>query len=164
MQVSSIGGRGATPGLGAYQSAKWAVNGFSGVLAKEVGPLGIRVTVLEPGGMRTDWAGSSMRIDPLRPDYEPTVGASAHMHGAGPEVTRSDPEKVAEVMLRLAAMDEPPLRLLLGSDAVFLAERFAAARADEDAQWRGLSLSTDFDGLPPFSESSAARLLAPVQR
>src|SRR6187402_2626718 len=64
IQVSSLGGRMASPGLSAYQSAKWAVGGFSEVLAKEVAPLGIRVTVVEPGGVRTDWAGTSMRIDP----------------------------------------------------------------------------------------------------
>ncbi len=82
VQVSSVGGRMSTPGLGAYQTAKWAVGGFSSVLAKEVGPLGIRVTVLEPGGMRTDWAGSSMSVAPVRPEYEATVGVSARMHGA----------------------------------------------------------------------------------
>jgi hypothetical protein len=59
-------------------------------------------------------------------------------------------------------MDRPPLRLLIGSDAVFLAESFAAARAAEDAQWRTLSLSTDFDGLPPFAETAIARMLAPA--
>ena len=64
IQVSSIGGRLATPGLSAYQSAKWAVGGFSSVLAAEVAPLGIHVTVLEPGGMQTDWAGSSMQMPP----------------------------------------------------------------------------------------------------
>lgn len=62
IQVSSVGGRLATAGLAAYQAAKWAVGGFSEVLAREVGPLGIKVTVLEPGGMRTDWAGSSMKV------------------------------------------------------------------------------------------------------
>ena len=77
IQVSSIGGRLATPGLSAYQAAKWAVGGFSEVLAREVGPLGIKVTVLEPGGMRTDWAGSSMRVPPISEPYQPTVGAMA---------------------------------------------------------------------------------------
>ena len=57
LQVSSIGGRLATPGLAAYQAAKWAVGGFSEVLAAKSAPLGIKVTVLEPGGMQTDWAG-----------------------------------------------------------------------------------------------------------
>src|SRR6201999_1313153 len=75
IQVSSVGGRMATPGLAAYQSAKWAVGGFSSVLAAEVGPLGIKVTVLEPGGMQTDWAGSSMSVPPISDPYQPTVGA-----------------------------------------------------------------------------------------
>ena len=67
IQISSIGGRRATPGLGAYQSAKWAVGGFSEVLSREVGPLGIRVTCVEPGGMRTDMFGLSMLASPLAP-------------------------------------------------------------------------------------------------
>jgi NAD(P)-dependent dehydrogenase (short-subunit alcohol dehydrogenase family) len=77
IQVSSIGGRLATAGLSAYQAAKWAVGGFSEVLAREVGPLGIKVTVLEPGGMQTDWAGSSMRVPPVSGPYRATVGAMA---------------------------------------------------------------------------------------
>src|SRR5262245_19495198 len=85
VQISSIGGRGATQGIAAYQSAKWAVGGFSEVLAKEVSPLGIRVTVVEPGGMRTDWSGSSMRIDEIKPDYQGTVGAFAAAMRANPE-------------------------------------------------------------------------------
>jgi NAD(P)-dependent dehydrogenase (short-subunit alcohol dehydrogenase family) len=116
VQVSSVGGRLATAGLGAYQTAKWAVGGFSSVLAAEVAPLGIRVTVLEPGGMRTDWAGSSMRIDPVRPEYDATVGAMARLHSDG-VTSASDPAKVAELVLRIAAMDSPPLRLLVGEDA-----------------------------------------------
>lgn len=68
IQISSVGGRLATPGLSPYQSAKWAVGGFSEVLAKEVGPLGIRVTIVEPGGLRTDWAGSSMLVDAIQSD------------------------------------------------------------------------------------------------
>jgi NAD(P)-dependent dehydrogenase (short-subunit alcohol dehydrogenase family) len=64
IQISSIGGRVGSPGLAAYQSAKWAVEGFSEVLSKEVAPLGIKVTIVEPGGFRTDWAGSSMTIHP----------------------------------------------------------------------------------------------------
>ena len=74
IQVSSIGGRLATPGLSAYQSAKWAVGGFSSVLAAEVNPLGIQVTVLEPGGIETDWAGSSMQVPPISEPYRQTVG------------------------------------------------------------------------------------------
>jgi NAD(P)-dependent dehydrogenase (short-subunit alcohol dehydrogenase family) len=159
IQISSIGGRGATPGLSAYQSAKYAVGGFSEVLAKEVRPLGIRVTVVEPGGMRTDWSGSSMRIGEIRSEYEPTVGMLQRSHRANADIMRGDPAKVAQVVLRIASEKEPPLRLLLGSDAVFLGGVFAAARAAEDAKWREVGLSTDFDGLPDFSQTAVAQML-----
>jgi NAD(P)-dependent dehydrogenase (short-subunit alcohol dehydrogenase family) len=161
IQVSSIGGRGASPGLGAYQSAKWAVGGFSEILAKEVGPLGIRVTVVEPGGMRTDWAGSSMRIDEIRSDYQATVGARSSRLRDNADAMRGDPAKVAQAVLRIASEKEPPVRLLLGSDAVFLAGANAAARAEEDAKWKALSVSTDFDGLGDFAETPIARMLTP---
>lgn len=161
IQVSSIGGRGASPGLAAYQSAKWAVGGFSEVLAKEVGPLGIRVTVVEPGGMRTDWAGASMRIDEVQGEYAQTVGTfTEHVRGSA-DVMRGDPAKVARVIVQVASNPQPPLRLLLGSDAVFLARVIAESRAREDAQWKAVSVSTDFDGMVDFSETPVARMLDP---
>jgi NAD(P)-dependent dehydrogenase (short-subunit alcohol dehydrogenase family) len=160
IQISSVGGRGTTPGLAAYQSAKWAVGGFSGVLANEVGPLGIRVTVVEPGGMRTDWAGSSMRIDDIRSDYEATVGAMARMTQENHDIARSDPAKVAEAIRRLTLEKEPPLRVLMGSDAVFLSHLWAKQRAEEDAKWDALSRSTDFDGLVDFAETPIAKMLS----
>src|SRR3984885_7197618 len=160
IQISSLGGRLATPGLSAYQSAKWAVGGFSEVLAKEVGPLGIKVTVVEPGGMRTDWAGSSMRVGAVEPDYQKTVGAMIETRTANADIMRGDPARVAQAILRIASEKRPPLRLLLGSDAVFLASVFSAKRAKEDAEWKEVSLSTDFDGLADFSETPIAKMLA----
>jgi NAD(P)-dependent dehydrogenase (short-subunit alcohol dehydrogenase family) len=146
IQVSSIGGRLATPGLSAYQAAKWAVGGFSEVLAREVGPLGIKVTVLEPGGMRTDWAGSSMRVAPVSEPYGPTVGAMAAMHREiGSDDALGDPAKVAQVVLAVAGMAEPPLRLILGSEAYAYATAAARARAESDAAWHDLTVSTDRD-------------------
>jgi NAD(P)-dependent dehydrogenase (short-subunit alcohol dehydrogenase family) len=159
IQISSLGGRLATPGVSSYQAAKWAVGGFSEVLAKEVQPLGVRVTVVEPGGMRTDWAGSSMRIGQIRSEYQATVGLMQQMHGGNNDLMRGDPAKVAQAILRIASEKDPPLRLLLGSDAVFLAGVAAAARTAEDTQWKALSMSTDFDGLPPFSETPIAQML-----
>jgi NAD(P)-dependent dehydrogenase (short-subunit alcohol dehydrogenase family) len=159
IQVSSVGGRSASPGLAAYQSAKWAVGGFSEVLAKEVGPLGIRVTVGEPGGMRTDWAGSSMRTDEVHADYQATIGAFAEQVRGNAGAMRGDPAKAAQAIVRLAEEKEPPLRLLLGSDAVFAAGINAAARAREDAQWKPISMSTDFDGLGDFADSPVAQML-----
>ena len=150
LQVSSIGGRLATPGLAAYQTAKWAVGGFSEVLARETAPLGIKVTVLEPGGMQTDWAGSSMRVPPISEPYQQTVGMMASMHeGIGSGTALGDPAKVAQVVLEVAAMDEPPLRLILGSEAYAYATAAARARAESDAAWRHLSVSTDRDDATP---------------
>ncbi|HVY46814.1 MAG TPA: SDR family NAD(P)-dependent oxidoreductase [Minicystis sp.] len=148
IQISSIGGRRGSPGLGAYQAAKWAVGGFSEVLAREVAPLGIRVTCVEPGGMRTDMFSASMLVEPLSPDYEATVGAAVRRTFGDPARARSSPAKVAQVILRLAEEAEPPVRLLVGSDAVQGAAAAAAARAEEDARWRALSVSTDFDAEP----------------
>jgi NAD(P)-dependent dehydrogenase (short-subunit alcohol dehydrogenase family) len=143
IQVSSVGGRSASPGLGAYQSAKWAVGGFSGVLAAEVASLGIRVTVLEPGGMRTDWAGSSMSIPPISEPYDATVGARARMMQTW--IPAGDPTRVAGVVLEVAGMDEPPLRLLLGTDAYNYGTANSRAIAESDLRWRDLSVSTDHE-------------------
>jgi NAD(P)-dependent dehydrogenase (short-subunit alcohol dehydrogenase family) len=159
IQISSIGGRGGSPGLAAYQSAKWAVEGFSEVLSKEVGPLGIRVTLVEPGGFRTDWAGASMRVDPVSDAYGPTVGAFMENVRKHADAGRGDPAKAARAILQIASEQQPPLRLLLGSDAVFLAGAIAARRAEEDARWKALSLSTDYDGMVDFAETPVARML-----
>ena len=146
IQVSSIGGRLATAGLSAYQAAKWAVGGFSEVLAREVGPLGIKVTVLEPGGMQTDWAGSSMEVPPVSEPYQETVGVMARMHHElGSAGALGDPAKVAQVVLAVAGMADPPLRLILGSEAYAYAMAAAKARAESDAAWHDLTISTDRD-------------------
>jgi NAD(P)-dependent dehydrogenase (short-subunit alcohol dehydrogenase family) len=144
IQISSIGGRLGTPGLGAYQTAKWGVEGFSEVLAKEVGPLGIKVTIIEPGGFRTDWSGSSMTIRPSRPEYDSTVGVVARFQREYNGTQPGDPAKAAAVIIHIASLDEPPLRLLLGSDAVHRAEQAELARLESDRKWRELSVSTDF--------------------
>jgi len=153
IQISSIGGRYATPGLAAYQSAKWAVGGFSEVVARETARIGIRVTVVEPGGMRTEWAGSSMRIDDVSPDYRDTVGVVTAYMRDNDDIMRGDTDKIAQVILRIAAEPNPPVRLLLGSDAVAVAAAANAERQRVDEQWRTVSLSTDFDGLAPFHDT-----------
>ncbi len=141
--VSSVGGRVGTPGLGAYQAAKWAVNGFTEVLAAEVAPLGIKVSAIEPGGMQTEWAGASMAIPPVSEPYRQTVGAVARLLAAGPQASLGDPAKVAQIVLQLSDLDQPPVRLLLGSDALNTAAAAAAALAERDAAWAELSRSTD---------------------
>ena len=100
-QVSSAGGRTSTPGLSAYQAAKWAVGGFSDVVAKEVAHMGIRVCTLEPGGMRTDWASEARSgNNDLLPDYEQSVGNMLRLLEAygGHEI--SDPAKIAEALTK----------------------------------------------------------------
>jgi NAD(P)-dependent dehydrogenase (short-subunit alcohol dehydrogenase family) len=144
INVTSVGSRMATPGLSAYQGAKWAAAGFSLVLAAEVAPLGIRVTSLEPGGMATDWAGSSMAVHAISGPYQPTVGAAASMHDAAWRPL-GDPAKVARVILDVAAMEEPPTRLLLGSEAYAYATAAARAQLASDERWHELSRSTDRD-------------------
>lgn len=143
IQISSVGGRLARPGLAAYQSSKWAVTGYSGVLAQEVAPLGIKVTVLEPGGMRTDWAGSSMRIAPIRDEYKETVGAAAQLSQSA-HLGASDPVKVAALLLDIVEMDTPPARLLVGPDAY----RYATAA--------GRDLLAADEGYADLSNSTAA--------
>jgi NAD(P)-dependent dehydrogenase (short-subunit alcohol dehydrogenase family) len=149
IQVSSVGGRMASPGLSAYQAAKWAVGGFSEVLAAETAPLGIKVTVLEPGGMRTDWGGSSMSIAPVSAPYRSTVGARAAGMDGFKESAAGDPIKVAQLVLRVADLDEPPVRLLVGTDAYTYGRAAWQARLDSDAQWEALSTSTDHDDATP---------------
>lgn len=143
MFVSSIGARLAAPGLGAYQSAKAAVSALSEVLAKEVGPLGLRVTCVEPGGMHTDMFGTAMLSKTLSPDYEPTIGATIRRIFGDPSAATSDPRRVATAMLRLAAEKAPPVRVLLGSDAVKASRAVLAERARSDERWEELSVSTD---------------------
>jgi NAD(P)-dependent dehydrogenase (short-subunit alcohol dehydrogenase family) len=144
IQVSSIGGRVGAMGRAAYSAAKWGVEGFSEVLAKETASLGIKVTIIEPGGFRTDFAGSSTTINEGRPEYDSTVGAAARFQRDYSGTQPGDPAKAATVIIRLAALDEPPLRLLLGSDAVRIAEESDLARLEADKKWRDLSVSTDF--------------------
>ncbi|HUN32159.1 MAG TPA: SDR family NAD(P)-dependent oxidoreductase [Trebonia sp.] len=145
IQISSLGGRIGSPGMTAYQSAKWAVGGFSEALAAEVGPLGIKVTVIEPGGMRTDWAGSSMSTPPISAPYEATVGASARAMAGFERVANGDPRKVAQLVLTIAGLDEPPLRILAGSDAYDYGRQAWGHRLETDEKWEHLSRSTDHD-------------------
>jgi NAD(P)-dependent dehydrogenase (short-subunit alcohol dehydrogenase family) len=145
LQFSSIGGRvGGSPGLGAYQTAKFAVEGFSEVLNAEVKPLGIKVTIVEPGGFRTDWGGSSMHTSTVGADYEDTVGAMNRFRESTVSTWRGDPKRAANILLDLVDLDEPPLRLLLGDGAVRSADKSSQERAAEAERWAEVSRSADF--------------------
>ena len=146
LQISSVGGRLARPGSSPYHAAKWAVGGFTETLAQEVAPCGVKVCALEPGGMRTNWGVRANQDTPdLLPDYEPSVGAVAKALKSYWGHEMSDPVKVAQVVLHLAASDRLPAHLLIGSDAVRFAGEAEATRAADAANWREISLSTDFD-------------------
>ena len=150
IQFSSIGGRvGGTPGMGAYQTAKWAVEGFSEVLANEVRPLGIKVTIIEPGAFRTDWGGSSMQSPQVSQAYEQTVGEMNRYRAATVSTWPGDPARAAKIITDVVALDEPPLRLLLGAGAVESAERASMARAAEAEKWADVSRSADFGASDP---------------
>ncbi|WP_405144446.1 oxidoreductase [Sphaerisporangium sp. NBC_01403] len=145
IQFSSIGGRvGGTPGMGAYQTAKWAVEGFSEVLANEVRPLGIKVTIIEPGAFRTDWGASSMRTPPVSDGYDETVGAMNRFRESTTSTWPGDPARAAAIITGIVDLDEPPLRLLLGANAVTSAQEASKARAEEAEKWADVSRSADF--------------------
>jgi NAD(P)-dependent dehydrogenase (short-subunit alcohol dehydrogenase family) len=145
LQFSSIGGRvGGSPGMGAYQTAKFAVEGFSEVLNAEVRPLGIKVTIVEPGPFRTDWGGSSMGTAAVGQDYEQTVGAMNRYRESTVAAWRGDPARAAAILLDVVDLAEPPLRLLLGAAAVESAAKSSRARAEEAEQWAAVSRSADF--------------------
>jgi NAD(P)-dependent dehydrogenase (short-subunit alcohol dehydrogenase family) len=144
LQFSSVGGRVGAMGRAPYSAAKWGVEGFSEVLAQEVGPLGIKVTIIEPGGFRTDFAGASTTIREGRPEYDATVGATARFQRDFNGKQPGDPAKAAAVIMQVANMENPPLRLLLGSDAVQRMEPNDVAKLEADRKWRHLSVSTDF--------------------
>ena len=126
------------------------------MLAKEVRPFGVRVTIVEPGGFRTDWGGSSMRVDAIGEPYKDTISMITRK---SPDIMRGDPAKGAQAILKLAALHDPPLRLLLGTDAIFLANAVSHARIEEDAKWRSLSASTDYDGTIDFADTEIAKML-----
>jgi NAD(P)-dependent dehydrogenase (short-subunit alcohol dehydrogenase family) len=144
LQFSSMGGRIGPPGRGPYSAAKWGVEGFSEVLSREVAPLGIKVTIVEPGGFRTDFAGSSTKLSEGRPEYDQTVGATARFQRDYNGKQPGDPKKAAEAIVQLTHAEKPPLRLLLGSDSYQGAEKNDLARLEEARAWKDLSLSTDF--------------------
>ncbi|MFF5076617.1 oxidoreductase [Actinoplanes sp. NPDC000266] len=145
VQVSSIGGRvGGTPGMGAYQTAKYAVEGFSEVLAAETAPFGVKVVIVEPGAFRTDWQGASMVRHEVGPDYEASVGRFHELREQSDGKQPGDPDRAGAAIVRIVDEEEPPRRLPLGSAAVASAIEAGAARNAEAEKWAHVSRSTDF--------------------
>jgi NAD(P)-dependent dehydrogenase (short-subunit alcohol dehydrogenase family) len=145
VQFSSVGGRvGGTPGMGAYQSAKFAVEGFSEVLASEVAPFGVKVIIVEPGAFRTDWQGSSMELHEVGTDYAETVGAMNKYRAENNGTQPGDPTRAAHVIIDTVNHPAPPRRLLLGAQAVTSALAAGEARAEETRTWADVSAAADF--------------------
>ncbi|MEV7032286.1 SDR family NAD(P)-dependent oxidoreductase [Streptomyces sp. NPDC093272] len=156
VQFSSIGGRvGSTPGLGSYQAAKFAVDGFTRVLAAETAPFGIRCLVVEPSGFATDWAGSSMRIPEVAPEYDATVGEMVRLLG-GSVAAAGDPRRAGEILVRVAKAPNPPSHLLLGVNAVEMAKDYSRAQLEEAAAWEEVGRSADFGQAYPAGLPAAA--------
>lgn len=159
LQISSVGGRVGNAGLSMYQAAKFGLGGFSEVLAKEVAPLGIHVTSVEPGGFRTDWAGDSMTYAPKVEGYETTVDQRVEFFKGGTFVPMGDPDKAARVMIDLVEHPEPPVHLILGSEAVGILKQADAARQAEFEKWIPVSISTDHDEAASFLETEVGKTL-----
>ena len=148
-QISSVGGRLGMPGMGAYQTSKWALEGFSEVLAQEVKGFGIHVTLVEPGHMPTDWAGASMVINPTGEAYRSVLEGRLELLNTLSDrskvVPGSDPAKVARVLVDLSRSSEPPLRLLMGSASVKMILAVDEAKVAETKRWEALSASVDLE-------------------
>ncbi|HEX3802862.1 MAG TPA: SDR family NAD(P)-dependent oxidoreductase [Solirubrobacteraceae bacterium] len=145
VQFSSIGGRvGGSAGIASYQAAKFAVDGFSRVLAVETAPFGIHLMVVEPSGFATDWAGSSMTVHDVPPGYEQTVGALHGLVRRGSVGAAGDPKRAAEIVVKAVAREHPPTHLLLGVNAVNMALDYSRRQIDEATAWAEVGRSADF--------------------
>jgi NAD(P)-dependent dehydrogenase (short-subunit alcohol dehydrogenase family) len=146
VQFSSVGGRvGGSPGIASYQAAKFAVDGFSRVLAVETAPFGIKIIVVEPSGFATDWAGSSMTVHEIPADYDSTIGAMDRRMRRNPAGPAGDPARAAEIILNTVKRDNPPSHLLLGANAVEMALDYSQRQLAEATAWENVSRSADYD-------------------
>ena len=136
VQVSSIGGISAFPGLSAYHASKWALEGFSQALAQEVAEFGIHVTLIEPGGFATDWAGDSARRSAPLPVYDAARARRAAQRAAQ---APGDPEASAAALLRIVDAQEPPLRVFFGTAPLEIARRDYASRLATWEEWNDVS-------------------------
>jgi len=143
INISSIGGLVSFPGVGFYNGTKYAVEGLSESLAQEVAPFHIQVTLIEPSNFRTNWSGSSASktASTIR-EYEELISPfiTGEIHGNEP----GDPAKAAEAIVSMAETSEPPLRLLLGTEAYFTVVNKYESSLKNFEHWKEVSLSADF--------------------
>ena len=145
VNITSMGGMITMPGISYYHASKFALEGLSESLGKELAGFGIHVTAVEPGGFRTDWAGRSMvRVERTIADYDEVFAPLRERRLGYSGKQKGDPTRAAQALLALVAMEKPPAHLLLGTDALRLvSENLDALRSEIEAH-RELTLSTDF--------------------
>ncbi|CAG9188026.1 oxidoreductase [Burkholderia vietnamiensis] len=144
LNITSMGGHITMPGIAYYCGSKFALEGISEALGKELAPFGIAVTAVAPGSFRTDWAGRSMTRTPRSiADYDALFDPvrQARERNSGRQL--GDPVKAAQAMLAVIEADAPPAHLLLGSDALCLVRAKWAALQDDIRAWELLTVSTD---------------------
>jgi NAD(P)-dependent dehydrogenase (short-subunit alcohol dehydrogenase family) len=157
VQFSSVGGRvGGSPGIASYQAAKFAVDGFSRVLAVETAPFGVKVIVVEPSGFATDWAGSSMTVHEIPAAYDSTVGIVQRRMRRSPAGPAGDPERAAEIIVDTVKRGNPPSHLLLGVTAVTMALGYSKRQLAEATAWESVSRSADYAEPYPAEYPAAA--------
>ena len=145
VNVTSMGGFITMPGISFYCGSKFALEGISEALGKEVAAFGIRVTALAPGQFRTDWAGRSMdRTARSIADYDAVMDPLRSARQAKSGNQPGDPVKAARALLALVEAEEPPTRLFLGEDALALVDAKLDAMRAENGAWNALSRSTSF--------------------
>lgn len=144
LNITSMGGFITMPGIAYYCGSKFALEGISEAVGKEVRDLGIHVTAVAPGSFRTDWAGRSMVRTPRAiGDYDTLFDPIRQRRQEVSGKQLGDPDKAAQVMLRVIESDAPPAHLLLGSDALDLVRAKVASLQEELARWEHITCSTD---------------------
>lgn len=145
INVTSMGGFITLPGMSYYCGSKFALEGISEALGKEVKPFGIHVTALAPGQFRTDWAGRSMDRTPRSiPDYDAVIDPIRAARQVKSGKQPGDPAKAAQALLKLIASDDPPARLYLGDDALDLVGKKLDQMKAEITAWEAVSRATNF--------------------
>lgn len=145
VNISSTGGQVSFSGVGYYNATKFALEGMSEALSKECAAFGVRVTIVEPGPFRTQWAGSSFKIGPdFPPEYLETVGARLRLiQTLDGSKASGDPVRGSEAIFSAVAQPDPPLRLVLGRSGYDMLYTKAKSLVAELERWRDLSLSAD---------------------
>jgi NAD(P)-dependent dehydrogenase (short-subunit alcohol dehydrogenase family) len=145
LAISSVAGLVSTPGMGLYNGSKYALEGIFEALALETAPLGIRVTMVEPGAFRTQFAGTSMKLTKSIAAYDATVGQTKRMFSTLTGNQPGDPVKGAQAIVALADLEKPPLRLVLGNVGLSRVRNKLEAFQNLLNEWESVTRSVDFD-------------------